>query len=313
MKLKDKVQHALDEARMLVLGAQVMLGFDYRGFMMKRFDALGGAVHAVKLATLALMFVTLVLLLTPAAHHRIVERGEDAEELTRFTRRVMNVALVTFTLGLAGDVGVVVHATAGLAAAIVAAVVTTVACSVAWLGYPWSRRRTGPSEDEMEKADLNDKIRHVLTEARVVLPGTQALLGFQLVAVLEEGFTALPTASKAMHVVALASLVVSVVLLMMPAAYHRIAERGEISERLHVLSGRALVAAMIALAVALSADAFIVVLRVTDSLPLAIGFAAAFCAIALSTWIGWMMIIRRKGGPRRSTPRNPPILAGGTA
>jgi hypothetical protein len=30
------------------------------------------------------------------------------------------------------------------------------------------------------KTDVHDKIRHALTEARVVLPGAQALLGFQL-------------------------------------------------------------------------------------------------------------------------------------
>ena len=42
----------------------------------------------------------------------------------------------------------------------------------------------------MKDVELKHKIRHVLTEARVVLPGTLALLGFQFVAVLQPGFEA---------------------------------------------------------------------------------------------------------------------------
>ena len=42
-----------------------------------------------------------------------------------------------------------------------------------------------------DRADLAERITHVLEELRVVLPGTQALLGFQLVAVFSTGFASL--------------------------------------------------------------------------------------------------------------------------
>jgi hypothetical protein len=45
-----------------------------------------------------------------------------------------------------------------------------------------------PRGKKVSKTDLPTRIRHVLTEARVVLPGTQALLGFQLTVILTESF-----------------------------------------------------------------------------------------------------------------------------
>jgi hypothetical protein len=43
----------------------------------------------------------------------------------------------------------------------------------------------------------------MLTEARVVLPGVQALLGFQLISVISQSFEKLPTSSKLVHAVSL--------------------------------------------------------------------------------------------------------------
>lgn len=294
MKLKDKVQHGLDEARMLVLGAQVLLGFDFESFLMKRFDAVGTGLNRLQLVSLGLMLATLVLLLSPAAYHRIVLGGEDREALVGFTRRVTAAALFTFALGLAGDVGFVVARLGGTAPAIAAGAVTAVACFAAWYALPWLRRREDAPEDEMEQTDLNERIRHVLTEARVVLPGTQALLGFQFIAVLEEGFDQLPPSSRVLYVVALALLAASIVLLMLPAAYHRIAEGGEISERLQSVSSRALVAGMMTLAGAIAADTFIVVRRATGSAGAAAAFAIAFAVAALGAWVVAMLVVRRR-------------------
>ena len=39
-KIKDKVENALDEARMLVLGAQVLVGFQLRSVFEKGFESL---------------------------------------------------------------------------------------------------------------------------------------------------------------------------------------------------------------------------------------------------------------------------------
>ena len=61
----------------------------------------------------------------------------------------------------------------------------------------WARRRSRTS------SKLTDKIKHVLTECRVVLPGAQALLGFQFIFILTESFDKLPALSKYIHLAAL--------------------------------------------------------------------------------------------------------------
>jgi hypothetical protein len=58
---------------------------------------------------------------------------------------------------------------------------------------------------------LKTKIEQLLTEARVIIPGAQALLGFQFVVVFVRSFAELP---GWVHAVALAAIALSVVLLM---------------------------------------------------------------------------------------------------
>src|SRR6202040_1276102 len=80
---------------------------------------------------------------------------------------------------------------------------------------------------------LEDKIVQVLTEARVVLPGAQALFGFQLAITLMESYEALPDSSKNIHLASTCAIACAIVFLMAPPAYHRIVDRGEDTERFH--------------------------------------------------------------------------------
>jgi hypothetical protein len=70
---------------------------------------------------------------------------------------------------------------------------------------------------------LTIRIEHMLTEARVVLPGAQALFGFQLSIVLTRSFAELSAAARAIHAASLCLVALAIILLMAPAAYHRIA------------------------------------------------------------------------------------------
>ncbi|PYS98187.1 MAG: hypothetical protein DMF65_10510, partial [Acidobacteria bacterium] len=99
-KLKDKVKNALDEARMLVIGAQVLAGLQFRSFFEKGFDSLPLPSQLLTLIGLGLMLVAIGLLISPASYHRLVERGEDTEEIHRYTSKLMGFALKPFALGL---------------------------------------------------------------------------------------------------------------------------------------------------------------------------------------------------------------------
>jgi len=67
---------------------------------------------------------------------------------------------------------------------------------------------------------LKTKIEQMLAEARVLLPGGQALLGFQFVATLTKSFHVLPISYQYIHVVDLCAIALAVTLLMTPAALH---------------------------------------------------------------------------------------------
>jgi hypothetical protein len=61
---------------------------------------------------------------------------------------------------------------------------------------------------------LSAKVEQMLIEARVIIPGAQALLGFQLTVTLTRAFEQLPYESKLAHAAALCCIALSVILLM---------------------------------------------------------------------------------------------------
>ena len=118
---------------------------------------------------------------------------------------------------------------------------------------------------------LDKEVEQVLEEARMVLPGLQALFGFQLIAVFNERFEHdLGTPGKLLHLVAVVLTALAIGLIMAPAAYHRQAERGRISRYFANYASRMITLAMAPLSVALSIDvalvAFLVVREITTSL-----------------------------------------------
>ncbi|MDQ6808451.1 MAG: DUF6328 family protein [Verrucomicrobiota bacterium] len=87
---------------------------------------------------------------------------------------------------------------------------------------------------------------------RIVLPGTQAFIGFQLSAFLTDAFTKLPRTAQTLHLSALGFVALSGILLMTRPAYHRIAEKGEMNPHFLKLASGFLLAAMIPLALGIS-------------------------------------------------------------
>jgi hypothetical protein len=139
----------------------------------------------------------------------------------------------------------------------------------------------------MEKTPLKDRVEQVLTEARVVLPGVQALLGFQLATILMDGFDKLPQSSKYIHLISLIVMGLCVILLMTPAAYHRIVERGEDTERFHRFASVVLLVTMIPLPLGICGDLFVVLRKVTGSISLSIGIALVALAFFYGFWFGY--------------------------
>ncbi|WP_395406782.1 DUF6328 family protein [Pseudoduganella sp. UC29_106] len=148
-----------------------------------------------------------------------------------------------------------------------------------------------------EKESLKDQMSRVIEEARMVLPGIQALFGFQTIAVFNEPFKKLPMHVQDCHVGALALVVMAIALVMMPAAYHRLAEPGRVSHHAIKVSSAAICSALLPLAGGLALDVYVVLHMVTDEdLYSALGGGAAFLLLT-GFWFGYPLFSRlRRGG-----------------
>jgi hypothetical protein len=134
-------------------------------------------------------------------------------------------------------------------------------------------------EEQAERESLKDGMRNVLEEARMVIPGVQALFGFQTMAVFNQRFTDLPASGVGAYLAGLGLLALSIALLMAPAAYHRIAERGQVSRRMINLSSRFISIGMIPLMLGLALDIYVVCLAALDDART--GAIAALVALAV--------------------------------
>jgi hypothetical protein len=150
--------------------------------------------------------------------------------------------------------------------------------------------------DQHEKTNLETKIKLVLTEARVVLPGAQALLGFQFTAMLTDQFPKLPRESQLVHLASLVSIAATIVLLMAPAAFHRIVERGEDTERVRNFSSVTMLWAMVPLALGISGDFYVVVSKILDSPSLGAVLAGACLMCFYGLWFGLSFAVRARDG-----------------
>jgi len=296
-ELGQKVKNALDETRILVLGTQVLLGFQYRGFMEPGFDKLPRHSQNIQMAGLVLLLAALGVLLSPAPRHRLVERGWDSTRFFQFTMNALYVALLPFAaaLGLALFVGA--ERVFGTTVAIVAGCACSACAAFFWYALPHKLRRPKqPEEDRMSKPKLEQRIQHVLTEARIVLPGAQAMLGFQLAMMLMDAFEKLSSKARTLHFVSLSFVALTTMLLMAPAAFHRIAERGHDTDRLERFSSGMVLLALVSLAAGLALDLAVVTERWCGSLGLGVVLGAVAFAALMAGWFGVSFALRAAHG-----------------
>ncbi len=116
-----------------------------------------------------------------------------------------------------------------------------------------------PKPEQAEELKLGDAVTALLEECRMILPGIQALFGFQLVAVYNGSFSQkLTPMEQQVHLLALALVALSGAIVMAPAAYHRQTEPRHASEGFILLAGRLLLAAMVPLALGIGLDFYLI-------------------------------------------------------
>jgi hypothetical protein len=312
VSLSKKVKVALDETRTLILGAQILLGFQLQGVFRPVFDRLPWHDRYLDIASLLLSSLTVGLLIAPSLHHQIVEEGDSTRRIHRTIGRFASWALAPFAVALAVDVLMAVEQVTGLWGGIAAGVSFGGLALLFWYGLELLRkRRTGQKESAMSDREeergttsLDQKVEQMLTETRVLLPGAQALLGFQLAITFTEAFEKLPLSSKLAHLGALGCVALTVIFLIAPAAFHRIVYQGENAPAFHDLGSRFILAASAVLALGLATDLYMVIAKITESTwaGLAAGLGT-FVVLAL-LWHVVPLALRHRTG-KKSGPSAP--------
>lgn len=304
---EQKTQDALNESRILVLGVQVLLSFQYSCALETSFDKLPYSSQCLELIALALLIIAFALFVAPAPNHLLVWSDDDAPNLQQFVTIAVEIGLVPFAAALAIDIYIAAARIAGSATGVTLGAAIFTSALFFWYGLEAIHARTkghqirararteSMAKQKHPSPTLEEKIQHALTDTRVVLPGAQALLGFQLVGVLLGGFEVLPASSQYVHMVSLMLVTLSTILLMMPAAYHRLVEQGEPSEHFYRLVKIAVLWAMVPLGAGTCGDFFIVARKVSGSLILANFLAILLTATFVVLWFGLSLLQKRDG------------------
>ncbi len=150
--------------------------------------------------------------------------------------------------------------------------------------------------DEDRKQRVNRELGELLNELRVALPGVQVLFGFLLTVPFQQRFT-VDAFERGVYYATLVASALSVVLLVAPAAQHRLLFRKQDKEPMLLRFNRYAIAGLLCLGLALSGA----VLLVTSYL-FGTGGAAATTAIT-AVLIGtlWVVIpLRRRSSEREA-------------
>jgi hypothetical protein len=139
--------------------------------------------------------------------------------------------------------------------------------------------------DKVEKIPLSEAVTHLLEECRMVLPGIQALFGFQLIVVFNPGFhERLSGTERGLHLVAIGLIVIAIAMVMAPAAYHRQRDPQSISENFVFIATKLLLYSMFPLMMALAFEFFLIARVITNKVRLSIAFALIVVSIFSTLW-----------------------------
>jgi hypothetical protein len=147
---------------------------------------------------------------------------------------------------------------------------------------------------ERESLSLESATSYILEECRMVLPGIQALLGFQLIAVFNDEFREkLSRGEQLVHLAAIVLVTVAIALVMAPAALHRQSEPRSVSERFINVSSTLLLAGMFPLALGISLDVYLISAMIMGTPQAGWLVAGALLLVFAALWL-WLPARERR-------------------
>jgi len=154
--------------------------------------------------------------------------------------------------------------------------------------------------EEHQRLDIAQAAKTVLEECRMVLPGIQAIFGFQLTTVFQQAFgEKLGKGQQLLHIAAMTLVALAVTLVMTPAAYHRHHGGRDVTDTFIKVSSLLLLVGMVVLASGLCLDVFVIARLVFESTAAGATLALGMLVVMLFFWLGFT----RLGGLHRAIAR----------
>jgi hypothetical protein len=281
MKLNRQLKAALNDNRLLMLGAQVLFGFQLNAAFQEMFDTLPPLPRTMLCIDTLLLVLALALLIAPSMEHRIVARGRDSIRVLTLATVCAGCALLPLSIALAGDIFIALDRVGEQKTPSFVAIGFFVLAACCWYFVElWLRsgRKIMTKPDTAEPTPLATQVEQLLTEARVIIPGAQALLGFQLTVTLTRAFADLMPEIKIAHAIALCCVGLAIILLMAPASLHRITFAGQDDPEFVEIGSIFVVAAPLPLALGMALDTYVAASR-------SLGVGAPAVALALMSLI----------------------------
>lgn len=144
----------------------------------------------------------------------------------------------------------------------------------------------------MDKAETErDRYEELLQELRVMLPGVEVLFAFLLTAVFAERFQELDQLGVVMFFASLSTAAVTVLLLLVPAALHRLADVAR-TERIRIAT-RFQIIGSVTLGVSMCLALFVVVRFIFDTAA-AVWLVAGVAVVWVGLWYLFPLSLNRR-------------------
>src|SRR5438270_8756848 len=104
MSIERKFKMALDETRMLMLGAQILFGFQFNAVFHEGFEDLPQTSRGLDAVSLMLIALSITLLIAPGTQHRLTDNGQITGRLRRAITMFAGLALLPFACALGLDI-----------------------------------------------------------------------------------------------------------------------------------------------------------------------------------------------------------------
>lgn len=136
-----------------------------------------------------------------------------------------------------------------------------------------------------EDLTLSEAVTHLLEECRMVLPGIQALFGFQLIAVFNTTFRErLSAPEQYFHLAAIGFVAVAVALVMAPAALHRQTSPTAATQDFITVATRLLLLSMFPLMFGISLDFYLIARLILNNRLISLLMATLLLILFATLW-----------------------------